>query len=308
MSNIGIFLPGVNGDLATATSVLRYTNDLWPNHNIIWFCNHPFSDILKYNDKISEIRSWPNGWEGNKERSQIGQNCDLWEDWSVLKDTNNHLDQRLKNNFDLTKDIDIGYFPAPWQMSLEQRHNIDYPNCSRKIFGVPDNWEWRPYLCFSNEERDMVEDWRAALPYTRTIMLETYLSSGPRYMSDDMIKKSIRLCNRKFGQCNFIFASHIDHSNLYDDKGMLSCSHFTVRQTALVNNYSDLIISIGSGISVVVSCWGNKQTPHIQYTGSFIGSTVSLGCGIIPVYHDPPAIDPEEAFYHKLKELLNSIN
>lgn len=308
LGKVGIFLPGLAGDLCSAASVLKYREQLWPDKEIIWFANEPFADCLKHNI-ISEIRPWPNGWLGTKEESALARGITAWEDWSILKTNTNHLDQKLKYNFELTKDLDIGYFPTPWMMSLEQRAGIDYPNISRKIFGIDPNQAWHPYLGFSKEELSMVQDWCKSLPYDKTIMLETFLSSGPRYLSDEMTLNTIKMCRNKFGRCNFIFASKVDISRFQDDIGIVTCSHFTVRQTALINNYSNLFIGIGSGISVAVSCWGNKIIPTIQYTGSFIGSTVSLSQGHVEaIYHDPPAINPEQEYYHKLNKLLISIN
>jgi hypothetical protein len=299
-SKIGIFLPGLNGDIMSAMSVLKYRDILWPDKDIVWFCNMPMADALKFNI-VSEIRPWPNGWCGwGKEQGVV-----LQEDWNVLKTETNHLNQDLKQQFELTHDLDEGYFPAPWMMSVEQRHGIDYPNISRKVFGADPSWEWHPYLCFSQEEIDMVRDWCLTLPHSKTVMLETYLSSGPRWLSDDMTHETMRLCRERFGKCNFIFASKVDIAKFQDDVGIVSCPHFTVRQTALVNNHSDLFVSIGSGISVATSCWGNKVIPKIQYTGSFIGSTVSLANGPIEaIYHDHRVPAAEQEYYQKLRQIL----
>ena len=312
---IGVFLPGQHGDIMTATSILKYKDILWPNKEIIWFCrsSEKMVDVLKYSDRISEVRHWPQGWE-LPERCKVDGPAAVargelpWADFSILKTPNNRLDQTLKHNFELTSDLEEGYFPAPWMMLSEQRHGIDYPNVSRKVFGADPSWEWHAYLCFSNEERDMVRDFCQTLPHKKTVMLETYLGSGNRTFSDTMTRATMQMCRQKFGQCNFIFASHIDSSKFFDAPGVVSCSHFTVRQTALVNNYSDLFVGIGSGISVATSCWGNKPIPKIQYTGSFIGSTVSLANGPIEaIYHDHPAVGHEQEYYRKLDKILNGM-
>jgi len=109
---IGIFLPGLHGDIMTATSALKYKHVLWSDTDIIWFCNEPHSDAFKFNNDIAEIR------QSN------------WEELSSLKDDNtNKILQHKKYDFQYTQDLDEGYFPAPWMVStLEQRHGIDYPN------------------------------------------------------------------------------------------------------------------------------------------------------------------------------------
>src|SRR5271156_6325814 len=125
----------------SAMSVLKYKDVLWPDKDIVWFCgldSHQggsmYRDVLKHNDAVSEIR--------------------IWEDFITygLCDGNNRLDSAHKHKFESTKDLEGGYFPAPWMISGEQRANIDYPNISRKIFGADPAWEWHPYLGFSNEE------------------------------------------------------------------------------------------------------------------------------------------------------------
>src|SRR3990167_6223521 len=57
---IGIFLQGQNGDCITASSVLKYRNILWSDKEIIWFCNTPNADFLKFSP-VSEVRPYPNG-------------------------------------------------------------------------------------------------------------------------------------------------------------------------------------------------------------------------------------------------------
>lgn len=307
---VGIFCAGQNGDVCTITSVLKYRDILWPGKDIVWFCNLPFAEILKYNDL--EIRHWPNGWmlpdrckvDGPLAVSRGEPN---WEDWSVLKTKDNLLDQKLKYNFESTKDLDIGYFPAPHQMSLEQRHGIDYPNCSRKVFGVNPSWEWHPYLCFSNEEREMVRDFCESLPYKRTILMETFFGSGINTWNDDLTRDTMTICRNRFGQCNFVFASHKVNPIFLDDVGSVSCSQFTIRQTALVNNYCDLMVCISSGISVATSCWGNKPTYKIQYTGSFIGSTKSLALGPFELIETDYNPNPVQEFKHKLVNILDKM-
>jgi hypothetical protein len=308
---IGIFLPGQHGDIMSAMSVLKYKDVLWPDKDIVWFCAMPKAEVLKYGP--IEVRHWPEGW-GLPERCAVdgplavSKGEPMWYDFSVLKTENNRLHQQLKHNFESTKDLDEGYFPAPWMLSVQARHGIDYPNISRKIFGADPSWEWHPFLSFSDEEREMAKEFCAKLPYSKTIMMETFMGSGQASWNDTMTATTIRMCRERLGSCNFIFASHTDNSKFMDDPGVVSCSHFSVRQTALVNNYADLFVGVGSGISVATSCWGNKQTPKIQYTGSFIGSTKSLANGPFELIEtDPPAANSEQKFYIKLNEMLGKL-
>jgi len=309
---IGIFLPGANGDIMQATSVLKYKDVLWPDKDIVWFCSAPNNEILKYNDAILEIRHWPHGW-GLPERcllenpSAIADGKPLWADFSTLKDSNNHLDQGHKHLFESTKDLERGYFPAPWMMSVEQRHGIDYPNVSRKVFGADPSWEWHPYLGFLDGEEKAVADFCYGLPYKKTVMLETSFYSGKSPWDDDLIRETIALCRQKLGSCNFIFACLEDNSRFFD-VGVVSCSQFTVRQTALVNNYCDLFIGVSSGISQAVNCWGNKPTPKIQYCGSFTMSSISIANGPFElVTTDPPSLNHREQFKTKLSDTLDKI-
>lgn len=280
---IGIFLPSGNGDIMTAMSVLKYKDIVWPNKDIVWFCDgtssnwgdgpvgseviqgSKYQDVLKYNDAISEIRHWPHGWRD-----------------AAFKDpSNNHLNQSRKHLFELAKDLEQGYFPAPWMVdTVGQRSGIDYPNFSRRVFGVNPSWEWHPYLCFSKEEKETAAEFCMKFPHKKTVMLETSFGSGESPFQDDSLTiETIEMCRKKWGKCNFIFACVSDNSRFFDDAGMVSCSCFTARQTALINNYCDLFIGVGSGISVAVSCWGNKPVPQLQYCGTFGESTVSLANG-----------------------------
>jgi|ERR1035437_2205136 hypothetical protein len=308
---IGILIPGQNGDVMSAMSVLKYKDILWPEKDIVWYCNLPFAEVLKY--APVEIRHWPNGWM-LPERCLVDGPLDVakgfpnWEDWSALKTKDNKLDQKLKYNFESIKDLEEGYFAAPHQMSLEQRANIDYPNCSRKVFGVDPSWEWHPFLSFSDEEREMVKDFCSKLPHKRTVMIETFFGSGVNIWTDQLTKDTMTICRNRFGSCNFIFCSHNDNSRFFDDPGVVSCSHFSVRQTALVNNYSDLFIGISSGISVAVNCWGNKPTPKIQYTGSFIGSTKSLANGPFELIETDYNKNPVQEFKTKLVNMLHKMD
>jgi hypothetical protein len=302
---IGIFLPGLNGDIMSAMSVLKYKDVLWPDKDVIWFCGERFREVLNHNDAIAEVRHWPEGWKLpercvlENQRIADGLSKDLpWADFSVLMNSDNRLHQDRKHQFESTKDLDEGYFPTPWMMTLAQRHGIDYPNISRKVFGADPAWEWHPYLGFTDQERESVKEFCSKFPHQKTVMMETNFTSGKSHWDDDLTREVIAMCRQKWGKCNIVFACAGDYTRFGDD-GVFNCNQFTVRQTALVNNYCDLFTGISSGISVATSCWGNKPTPKIQYCGSFIMSTVSLANGPIElVVADPPGQNPPE---HELR-------
>ena len=324
---IGIFLPGRNGDIMQAMSVLKYKDVLWPDKDVVWFCgNTPFREVLNHNDAISEIRHWPEGYRlperCEEENRKLKPGEPAWADFSRLKDASYHLNQSLKHEFESTKDLEQGYFPGTWMMPPAERPGVDYPNVSRRVFGVDPSWEWHPYLGFSNEEREAVKEFCSKLPHKKTVMLETDFASGVSQWDDNLTRETMAICRQKLGKCNFVFVCAPDNSRFFDDSGVVSCSQFTVRQTALVNNYSDLFVGISSGISQAINCWGNKPTPKLQYCGSFIMSSVSLANGPIElVVADPPGTNPKEherkypprlnhreEFKARLANLLDRIN
>jgi hypothetical protein len=205
-----------------------------------------------------------------------------------LKDANNRLRHDRKADFEEIRDLDDGYFPAPWMYSVEGRHGIDYPNISRRCFGVDKTWGWHPYLFFSDEERAMVKTFCGSMPYSKTIMLETFGGSGQTTWDDSITRLTMDVCRNELGDCNFIFASvkYLKDSynfppDIMSQKGVFSIADMTVRQTALVNDYCDLMVCVSSGISVATSCWGAKPVPKLQFCNSFICSTVSLANGDI---------------------------
>lgn len=293
MKKIGIFLPGANGDIMSAMSVLKYKNIAFKDREIVWFCSPPQSEVLNY--APVEIRPW--------------------EDFSSIlpfrrndkKDNRNY--QEIKKDFQSLKDIEEEYFPAPWLYLPDdkERFGIDYPNISKKIFKINDNLEWHPMLYHTNYEKEMIKDFCEKLPFNKTIMLETECRSSQSSWDDNMTIETINLCRKKLGKCNFIFGSLKDSSKFFDDIGMVSCSAFTLRQAALVNNYVDLFIGISSGLSVAVNCWGNKPTPKIQYTNSFICSTVSISNGITNLIEIHNNLNHKQKYYQKLSEILDSI-
>lgn len=272
---IGILCSEHHGDIALCTSVLKYKDKLWPNKDVVWFCGlaperATFLDMLKYNDAILEIREWPNVF------------------FKEIMDENAQLRYDKKNDFEQLKDIEIGYFPAPWAALPNNALNaVNYANIPRMIYGADPSLEWHPYLGFSNDEREQAKDFCAALPHSKTVMLETQLkSAGDFRVDEDSIKNIMQLCRNKWGKCNFIFASKLDYSHLFDDPGVVSCSHFTVRQCALIHNHCDLFIGVCSGISVTSSCWGNKPVPRVEMGGSMVDYTLIANGPVVSVICD----------------------
>ncbi len=306
---VGFFLQGQNGDCITASSILKYRDLLWADKDIIWFCNTPNADFLRYSP-VSEVRPYPNG-------AQLityeGRELDFFE---RLCTENNRLDQEKKLLFPMTADLDEGYFPAPYHLSPEKRHGIDYPNVSRKVFGLDPSLEWHPCIYFSDKERKMAEKFINGMPKRRNIMIETFAGSGQSLWDNSMTEESMRLCRVRFGECNFIFTSHKYlrtcenfPDGFFQRDGIFSCASFTVRQCALINDYCSLFIGVSSGISVSTSHWESVKVPKIQFCGSWICSTVSLANGSIElVTADEKRLeDAQSEFYLKLTQLLNQI-
>lgn len=305
VGSVGVFLFGQAGDLATATSVLKYRNEIFGNKKIIWFANYPHADILRY-APISEVRPWP--WAGNG----LPLNCPDY--WPLLCTENNTLNLELAAQFEDTKDLIGGFFPAPYMIPVEKRHGWDYPNCSRKIFGVPDDWDWHPVISHSHLEECYVRDWIFNLPERRNIIFETFAGSDQSKITHEMIVRSIEICREQWKDCNIIFVSHKYlksqekfPESFFEQPGIYSASHLTVRECGLLTHWSKLMISVSSGIAVACSAWGMKPIPIIQFTGSFICSTKSLALGQFELvtYDDKPFENAKEEFYNKLTELLN---
>jgi len=303
---IGVFLPGQNGDLITATSVLHHLDLMFPGKQIIWFTNAPNADALRYGP-VSEVRPWP--WAGN------GLPEGTPDFYPLLCNTENRLNLGMASRFELTADLEDGYFPAPWMVAVENRHNVDYPNVSKKVFKVPEGAPWGPCLHFSAKETEDAAEFIASLPPGRkNILLETFAGSGQSILDESMVTGFMNRCNEKWGQCNFIFASHkFLHSypkfpeGFFDLPNIYSCARFTVRQCAQVARHCHLMLSVSSGIACAVSCL-TVPPPMLQFCGSWICSTKSLNNGGIfeLVTADLRTLEDAKAeFYAKLDKLLN---
>ncbi len=282
---VGIFCPGQVGDLATVMSVLQYRNQVFPGKEIIWYCNMPNADLLRYSP-VSEVRPWP--WAGNGLPEST-------PDFYPLLCTNSRLNH-LAKDFELTKDLDDGYFPTPW---MATNRSGDYPTISRKVFGVDPSLPWHPCLSFSQKE---IEDTAYfMLPISgKTVMIETFCGSSQSIWNDETTIFTLDTIRKHWGSCNFLFASHKNHEQFKDQKGYISCAQFTARQTALLINYCDLFIGISSGISVVTSYLGSKPVPKLQFCGSHICSTVTLATGPITlITHDNKSAQQANSEYQQ---------
>lgn len=298
---IGIFCHGQIGDLATAMSVLKYRQELWSGKQIVWFANWPNADLLRY-APISEVRMWP--WAGNG----LPEGCPDF--WPMLCDENNRLDRPKAQEFELTKDLTEGYFPAPHMMTPEQRHGLDYPNCSRKVFGVDANKEWHPVLSWDiiNEDSPIIHELLKD-DSKKIIMIETFCGSGQSKWDDLMTVKTIEMCREAWGSCKFLFCSHKNTEQFKDFEGYISLKDYTPRQVGLLINRCDLFVGISSGISVVTSAWNVKPVPKIQYCGSQTCSTVALSIGEISLItsDDKPLEQSKKEFFIKLREVISRI-
>lgn len=319
--NIAIMLAGQQGDIMTAMSILRYRNELWGDSKIVWFAEDRNFDLLKFQPNI-EVREFPRGY-GYPEMCKV-ENQKLidngqtpkWEDWSVLVDENNHLDRELKNGYPSLKEFFMGFFPAPHQVHIDKRRDITYPNVSKRVFGIPDNWPWHPLLYFSDEEKEMANEFMGKIGEGKTIAIETFAGSGQSKITPIQIIDAMDTCRRILGKCNFIFVSHkfVNGSEqfpegLINNEDVFSAAHFTARQCALVIGQCDLLISVSSGVTVAASCWGNNPTPIIQFMGSEICGTRALALGeFVAVTTDGKSEkQAQQEFTSELINLLNKI-
>lgn len=293
---IGIFVHGQHGDIALCTAALKYRDQLWPGKDIIWFCNlsaekATYLDMLKYNDAISEIRQWPE------------------VDFKTLMDANGQLILNKRADFDQMKDLDNGYFPAPWAMLPNNALNsVNYANIPRMVYGVDPSLAWRPYLGWSNEELEMARAFHSTLPHAKSVFFETQLRSAGNFnLAENTIKSLMQICRNKWGNCNFIFASKMDHTPFVDDPGVVSAAdQFTVRQVALVHDYCDLMIGVCSGITQACSAWGRKAVPRLELCGSMIQSNIVANGSVDSVICDNFSLEMMKAgLEQRLVEVLN---
>src|SRR5436190_6315741 len=238
---VAIFLAGQQGDIMEASSVLKYRDELWGDHKLVWYLEDRNRDLLKHQD--IELRTFPRGFgypemvvEENKKLLAAGKEP-VWEDWQPLVDENNHMNLELKHLYPSLADIDYGYFPAPHQINVTKRHGIEYSNCSKMVFGLPLEAEWHPVLEFDEEDYDVVEAFFKRIGLGRNILIETFGGSGQSLLDEEMITTAMNLCTEHWGKCNFIFGSHKFLRNnekfpvgLFEQEWVYPAADFTVRQ------------------------------------------------------------------------------
>jgi hypothetical protein len=193
------------------------------------------------------------------------------------------LKQELKNKFSSFSDLADAYFPAPWMLSVQQRHGISYPDCSKKVFNIPIDYDWHPVLRWSDDEIESVKQFLNPTKYRKKVFFETFAGSSQSKITEEMIVSAVRMCKQMWPGCAIIFSSHKfirDKEEFpegwFDDEDILWAKDFTVRQCGIINNHVDLIISVSSGTTVACSSWFNKETPIIQCCGSWVCSTKNL--------------------------------
>ena len=275
---VGIFAPCQVGDVMTATAVLKYRQQLWPNKDIVWFCNKDcpqnYSDALKF-APVAEIRPYLVEYLSLKTNSGIGTGM-------------NRLDVERAKSFPALSDIEVGYFPLPWMMDRpEQRDGIVYPQISQRIFGVDLSLPWRPFLSFSDEERKAVARMMSSLPHPKTVMLENAPCDYASW-NDGLTRTVMSMCRSRWGKVNFFFASGgyrsgTDMSRFFDDPGCVSGGSLTARQVALANDYCDLFVGVAGALTFSTSCWGAKPVPKLIYTGLEIFGARSITNGRIEI-------------------------
>lgn len=300
---IGIFAPSQVGDVITTTSVLKYRDQVWPDKDIVWFCDDGNADALKFSP-VSEIRPYTTeNFIAFKVNSGVGAGM-------------NRLDIQRARDIPAAADLEVGYFPLPWMLErVEQRNGICYPQISQRIFGVDPSLPWRPYLCFSKDERTMVAEMMSALPHKRTVMFENSPCDYSAW-NDSMTRMTMTMTRKKWGGVNFFFASGghrsgNDMSRFFDDAGCLSGSSLTARQVALVNDHCDIFVGVAGALTFATSCWGAKPVPKLIYTGCLQFGAGNVANGRIEVVtteeHHHNKQKAEEDFRTRLAILLAEI-
>lgn len=247
---IWMMASGGIGDIACSTSLLHFKDELWPGDKIVWFVHPLFPDILKYNDKIDEVR--------------------------------------IVDEIHTKKDCKIQVQTAPWgNQRLIESSDTPYTILPMKL--MKKNWplsEWHPCIYFSEEEDIAAKKFVSSLPYPRTIMLETFCRSGQSTWNNNYSLKIIKICREIMGNCNFIFASKKGFGDAPDQMpeiegaGLVDGGSFTARQLIPVYNKCDMFIGISSGISCLTCSWSaspNVKRVEYVYFNKYSTELISRG-------------------------------
>lgn len=208
---VAIFLHGQNGDVLEASSVLHYKDELWGrNCEITWFIQDENRDLFKHNPYL-KLAQFPHGYGipqsdmdtiyADRIAKDKADGKPEWIDLSLVKTADNKLDMDKKHIWEpIIGSFDIGYFPAPHQMTPEQRHGLEYSLCSKKVFEVPDHYPWHPVLYWSKEEIDNAHAIRDLIlsQNKKIVLIETYCGSGQSRMNDYTVNTALKLCMDKW--------------------------------------------------------------------------------------------------------------
>ena len=318
---VAIFLAGQHGDQMTAMSCLKFKEELWGSDcHIIWYSSKENMDLFAHQD--IEVREFPRGYgypemvvEENRKLFIQGL-PPAWEDFLPLVDENNMLNIELAKSYPSLAGIDIGYFPAPHQVPMSFRNGLNYPLVSKKVFKIPDEYEWHPVLKFSDEERQNVKEFIDSMGEGKKVLVETFAGSGQSVLDESMIEMIIWQCQYHWPGCKLIFASHKYlrakeefPQGFFEKENIYSAKQFTVRQCALIAGHCDLILSVSSGITVAASCWENKDKacPILQFTGSAVCGTAEIALSDFEMVTADykPFEKARDEYQDKLLEMLN---
>jgi hypothetical protein len=277
---IGIFAPFAYGDMTICTNVLKHKDELWgAGAEVFWYSPEPYSDILKYNPYIKEVRS-SHGFDWHQIRP------DMQQTW---------VDSNLKS-FPIVADLDRVYFPCTWDVpNPEYRNGIQYVRLHRKTMAIPDRIPLgHPCLFFSDEENLRAENFVQALPTShKRIMFETINASSQTPWNDAKTRAVCSKCKEILGEnCSILFASKpilnrdvsfglkCDQLSGVALVNGIDLSEFTIRQLIPVYNRCHLFIGIASGITAATCAWSaNPDVPRIEYTGAweFFSNPIARG-------------------------------
>lgn len=254
---IGIFIPGANGDVLYSMSILKYKKEIFGDDTeLIWFVEKKIFYLFKNNE--ANVRDWALDYP------------------SFIMTPELKLDQIKKNMFDDTQDLDDGYFVYPALIPLEKRGELKHlSECTRYAMGLLNkSISWRPFFNPLESEKQCINNFVDTLPKNKkNIMLETHYKSSQSTWNENMTIRTIEICTKMFGECNFLFASGVNTNEIKKPENIISCSHFSLREISLLYDYCDLFVGVSSGISVAVSCWHNKSVPMIQFCSDYWCST-----------------------------------
>jgi len=245
---VGIFGTWGNGDIIISTPVLKYKDILWPGADIVWITQEDKRDIFRYNPLVSEVR--------------------VPKDPNSLPDSIFFKPGYTPSSFHKTPDVndlDKLYFPMLWLHSKMLR--LPYGLIHRDIFGYDKSLPVHPCLFFSQEEEEKATKFVSSLPHKWTIMLETECRSNQTKWNQATTINVMDICRKKFGQCNFIFASPGSGKDFgVGNPGIVDCSLFTIRQCIPIYNKCHLFLGVSSGVAQATCSWtANPSIPRLEY-------------------------------------------